>query len=77
MIRFQQAAKSSHKFKVGQHVRMPSRFNAGSKTVEFFTVKATLPVKDGSPQYRIRSDIETHDRVTTEDTLEDAESAST
>jgi hypothetical protein len=36
-----------------------------------------LPVKDGSPQYRIRCDEETHERVTTEDNLEVADNPST
>ena len=42
----------------------------GFKTAELFEIKSRLPVKDGSPQYRIRSEQETYERVTTEDNLE-------
>src|SRR3954471_15848994 len=75
MIRFQQNARPrtdtpSHLFAIGQTVRMKSRTGLVNKTVELFEIKSRLPVKDGSPQYRIRSDQETHERVTTEDNLE-------
>ncbi|KAA3447822.1 hypothetical protein C7I87_24855 [Mesorhizobium sp. SARCC-RB16n] len=78
MIRFQQNARPrndtpSHLFSVGQTVRMKSRTGLREKTTELFEIKSTLPVKDGSPQYRIRSDQETHERVTTEDNLEAAD----
>lgn len=84
MIRFQQARgvgaravaeKPSHRFTIDQTVRMKGRVGLARTTPELFHVKATLPVKDGSPQYRIRSDDESHDRVTTEDNLEAAEIA--
>ncbi|KRB18465.1 MULTISPECIES: hypothetical protein [Mesorhizobium] len=77
MIRFQQNARPrtdtpSHLFAIGQTVRMKSRGGLLLKTAELFEIKSRLPVKDGSPQYRIRSDQETHERVTTEDNLEPA-----
>lgn len=77
MIRFQQqpgprAEKPSHRFEIGQIVLMKSRRDLQTKAAERFHIKGTLPVKDGSPQYRIRSDEENHDRVTTEDNLEEA-----
>ncbi|MBA8904626.1 hypothetical protein [Aminobacter ciceronei] len=65
--------KPSHRFTVGQMVRIKSRIGIAVKDAETFHVKATLPAKDGSPQYRIRSDGENHERVTTEDNLEDVE----
>jgi hypothetical protein len=75
MIRFQQNARPrndtpSHLFAIGQTVRMKSRGGLLQKTAELFEIKSRLPVKDGSPQYRIRSEQETHERVTTEDNLE-------
>lgn len=65
--------KPSHRFAVGQMVRIRSRVGMAVKDAETFHVKATLPPKDGSPQYRIRSDREKHERITTEDNLERAE----
>jgi hypothetical protein len=78
MIRFQQNARPrtdtpSHLFAIGQTVRMKSRGGLLLKTVELFEIKSRLPVKDGSPQYRIRSEQETHERVTTEDNLAPAD----
>ncbi|WP_395450477.1 hypothetical protein ACHMW7_12125 [Aminobacter sp. UC22_36] len=67
--------KPSHRFAIGQMVRIKSRIGMAVKDVETFHVKATLPAKDGSPQYRIRSDRESHERVTTEDNLEGVETA--
>ncbi|QPC91292.1 hypothetical protein [Mesorhizobium sp. INR15] len=78
MIRFQQNARPrndtpSHLFAVGQRVRMKSRVGLVQKTAELFEITSRLPVKDGSPQYRIRNEMETHERVTTEDNLEAAD----
>jgi len=75
MIRFQQNARPrndtpSHLFAIGQTVRMKSRTGLVQKTADLFQIKSRLPVKDGSPQYRIRSEQETYERVTTEDNLE-------
>lgn len=79
MIRFQQqpgaqarAEKPSHLFAIGQIVRMKGKTGLAQNMAEIYSVKSTLPIKDGSPQYRIRSDNESHDRVTTEDNLEGA-----
>ena len=78
MIRFQQNARPrtdtpSHLVAIGQTVRMKSRSGLAQKTAELFQIKSRLPVKDGSPQYRIRSEQETYERVTTEDNLEVAD----
>ena len=75
MIRFQQNARPrtdtpSHRFAVGQTVRMKSRIGMLQKPVELFEIKSRLPVKDGSPQYRIRSEQETHERVTSQFQIE-------
>jgi hypothetical protein len=61
-----------HLFHIGQVVRMKSRFGISPKSAEIYRVTATLPPRDNSPQYRIRSDDERHDRVATEDNLEPA-----
>ncbi len=65
--------KSAHRFTVGQVVRFRNRIGMAMKDAETFHVAATLPAKDGLPQYRIRSDRESHERVTTEDNLEGVE----
>lgn len=61
-----------HLFSIGQMVRMKSRFGVSPKIAEFYRVTGTMPPRDNSPQYRIRSDDERHERVATQDTLEDA-----
>lgn len=78
MIGFQQNTRPrtdtpAHLFAIGQTVRMKSHTGLVQKTAELFQIKSKLPVKDGSPQYRIRSDEEAHERVTTEDNLEVAD----
>ncbi len=45
-------------------------------SAETFRVVATLPERNDLLQYRIRSDNERHERVTTEDNLENADAAS-
>lgn len=65
---------ASHLFRVGQTVRMTSRFGVSPNTPDFYRVTAMLPPRDNSPQYRIRSDEERHERVVTEDTREAADS---
>jgi hypothetical protein len=60
---------SPHRFAIGQSVRLRNSFNLADAT-ETYRITATLPERNNSPQYRIRSDAERHERVTTEDTLE-------
>lgn len=59
-----------HRFFIGQSVRLASRFGAGKTDELLFTVTGRMPEKDNSPQYRIRSDEERHERVASEDTLQ-------
>lgn len=61
---------ASHLFRIGQIVRMKSRFGVSPTTAEFYRITGTLPPRDNSPQYRIRNDGERHERVATEDDLE-------
>ncbi len=63
-------AKPTHRFHIGQTVRMRSRFGISPRAAELFRITATLPARDNSPQYRIRNDGERHERVATEDSLE-------
>jgi hypothetical protein len=67
---------SSHRFAVGQEVRLKTRFGLSPKVAETYRITGTLPPRDNSPQYRIRSDEERHERVTTEDSLEELDPAS-
>lgn len=60
----------THQFGVGQVVRMKSYFGTPSKTPEVYRITGTLPARDNSFQYRIRSDDERHERVASEDSLE-------
>lgn len=59
-----------HRFAVGQKVRVPDRSWAMRTADLIFTVIGKMPEKDRSPQYRIRSDDERHERVVTEDMIE-------
>ncbi len=65
-----------HRFSVGQNVRMTGWQRQSADSAETFRVVATLPERNDLLQYRIRSDNERHERVTTEDNLENADAAS-
>lgn len=57
-----------HRFALGDAVRM--RGMLFTPALASYRVTAMLPTRDGSPQYRVRSDLERHERVAKEDTLE-------
>ena len=59
-----------HRFSIGQSVRMANRLGTVKTDELFFTVTGKMPEKDSSPQYRIRSDEERHERVVSEDMLQ-------
>ncbi|GGD76689.1 hypothetical protein FHT72_000958 [Rhizobium sp. BK077] len=62
---------ATHIFKVGQTVRLKDGFFiVPSKLPDTYRITATLPPRGNVLQYRIRSDDERHERVTTEDSLE-------
>jgi hypothetical protein len=67
----------AHRYSVGQSVRMRHQYGAYRTEGEVYQILATLPEKDNSPQYRIRSDVEKHERVVTEDGLEGVDPATT
>ena len=64
------AGTASYQFAIGEIVRLKGDFMRRAQKVDIYRVVATLPPLGELPQYRIRSDEETHDRVTTEDRLE-------
>ena len=61
---------ATHLFAVGQAVRLRGNFGTFPKTAEIFRITGRLPPRGDSLQYRIRSDSERHERVTTQDSLE-------
>lgn len=64
---------ASHRFALGQSVKLRSWTGYLLTDAERYRITGLLPASDSSPQYRIRSDAERHDRVATEDNLEAAE----
>jgi hypothetical protein len=62
-----------HRYAVGQFVRLSNRHGLSAKAAETYRVTRTLPERNNSPQYRIRSEAEQHERVATEDILEPAD----
>lgn len=63
----------ARRFTIEQAVRMNNRFGLSSSTAETYRITTAIPParEDNSPQYRIRNDDERHERVTTEDSLEE------
>lgn len=60
---------SSHRFNVGQLVCLKNSILPVTPTDKTYRITGTLPAMGGVLQYRIRSDAERHERVTTEDLL--------
>ena len=61
---------STHRFGIGQMVTMKRRYGLPIDPADLFRITATLPLRDNSPQYRIRNEHESHERVATEDSLD-------
>ena len=61
---------ATHLFTVGQAVRLRGGFPGPSRFAGVYHITGMLPPVRGTPQYRIRSDDERHERVTTQDSLE-------
>lgn len=59
----------THLFAVGQNVRLKSGFGMTSLPTSIYHITGKLPARGDSPQYRIRSDEERHERVVTQDNL--------
>ena len=61
---------ATHLFTTGQVVRMKGGFGLPSQSAAIYRITSTLPPRGSSLQYRIRSDAEHYERVTTQDSLE-------
>jgi hypothetical protein len=59
-----------HRFSVGAMVRLSRSSPLPNAVTGPYEVLATLPERDGDLQYRIKSDREPFQRITTEDELE-------
>ena len=59
----------THIFKIGQAVRMKAHTGIGARIR--YRVTGTLPARGNSPQYRIRNSDEDHERVVTQDLIEE------
>lgn len=68
-----QSEAATHLFKVGQTVTLKGKIGGRAAKGDNYQITATLPPNGGSPQYRIRNDDERHERVTTQDSLEQAD----
>ena len=60
---------SLHLYAVGETVRLKGGFGISADAGSVYRITGTLPARGDSPQYRIRSDDERHERVATQDTL--------
>jgi hypothetical protein len=60
---------SLHLYAVGEMVRLKGGFGISADAGSVYRITGTLPARGDSPQYRIRSDDERHERVATQDTL--------
>ncbi len=61
---------ATHLFAVGQAVRLRSGFKGPFGVAGIYHITGTLPPTGNSPQYRIRSDDERHERVMAQNGLE-------
>jgi hypothetical protein len=61
---------SVHRFPIGQSVRLKSRQGLSPKAADTYRIIAFLPVRDNSPQYRMRNDEAAQERVSQERDIE-------
>ena len=61
---------SLHLYGLGEMVRLKGGFGISADAGSVYRITGTLPARGDSPQYRIRSDDERHERVATQETLE-------
>ncbi|MCA1492157.1 hypothetical protein [Sinorhizobium alkalisoli] len=59
-----------HLFPIGLSVRLKNRANISPRAAESYQITAKLPLRDNSPQYRMRNDELGQERVSNEDNLE-------
>jgi hypothetical protein len=74
VMRFDQelAATTTHRFHVGQMVRLSGSFPLRNAVTGDYKVLSQLPSRDGELQYRIKSNREPYERVVKEGELEHA-----
>lgn len=60
----------AHFFAIGQAVRLRAESGQNGRPADIYHITGTLPPQGQSPQYRIRSDSESYERVATQDDLE-------
>lgn len=63
-------AAPSHRFKVGDLVRLKGHRSVLQRADGAYSVLATLPHEGGALQYRVRNDEEKYERIAIEDDLE-------
>ncbi|MBO9097746.1 MULTISPECIES: hypothetical protein [Rhizobium] len=61
---------SVHRFPIGQSVRLKSRQGLSPRAADTYRIIALLPVRDNSPQYRMRNDEVSQERVSQERDIE-------
>lgn len=60
---------ATHKFKVGQNLRLVARRMGGAEQAQLCKVVRLLPLEDGQPQYRVKCANENVERVVKEFSL--------
>ncbi len=61
---------STHIFSVGQNVLIKGK--TATAETETYRITATLPLRGNSPQYRIQNQFEHHERVITQELIQQA-----
>lgn len=61
---------ATHRFSVGDVVCLQSRSRMTKTIPDSFEITALLPLRDGVLQYRMKSELERHERVVPEDEIE-------
>ena len=60
---------NTHKFKLGQNLRLSTRRIGGAEPARLCKVVRLLPLENGQPQYRVKCENENVERVVMEFTL--------
>jgi hypothetical protein len=55
-----------HRFPIGLSVRLKHRANISPRAAETYQITAKLPLRDNSPQYRMRNNEPGQERVSNE-----------
>ena len=60
---------AAHKFKIGEELRFHSRLRLSAPVNALYRVVGHRPPEDGEPSYRIKSNLENHERIARESEL--------